>query len=109
MTEEIKKAGYHPADSNGDGSVSADEQRMYLEFKRKELEDADSRRDAMRYMTWFALMGMLFYPSGILITSLLGQEVAAKLIANIAPTYFVAISALVAAYFGANAYADKKK
>ena len=54
-------------------------------------------------------MGMLFYPSGILITSLLGQEVAAKLIANIAPTYFVAISALVAAYFGANAYADKKK
>ena len=109
MPEEIKKAGYHPADSNGDGSVSVDEQRMYLEFKRKELEDADSRRDAMRYMTWFALMGMLFYPSGILITSLLGQEVAAKLIANIAPTYFVAISALVAAYFGANAYADKKK
>ena len=109
MPEEIKKAGYHPADSNGDGKVSTDEQRMYLEFKRKELEDADSRRDAMRYMTWFALMGMLFYPSGILITSLLGQEVAAKLIANIAPTYFVAISALVAAYFGANAYADKKK
>jgi len=28
---------------------------------------------------------------------------------DIAPTYFVAISALVAAYFGANAYADGKK
>ncbi len=109
MAEEIKKAGFHPADSNGDGNVSPDEHQMYLEFKRKELEDVDARRDAMRYMTWFALMGMLFYPSGILITSLLGQEVAAKLIANIAPTYFVAISALVAAYFGANAYADKKK
>ena len=62
----------------------------------------------MRTMTWFALLGMLFYPSGILITAMLGQD-KAKLIADIAPTYFVAISALVAAYFGANAYADKKK
>ena len=30
-------------------------------------------------------------------------------LSDIAPTYFVAISALVAAYFGANAYVDKKK
>ena len=76
MGEEIKKAGFHPADTNGDGKVSPNEQEMYLEFKRKELEDADARRDAMRTMTWFALLGMLFYPLGILITSLLGQEVA---------------------------------
>ena len=109
MPEEIKKAGYHPADSNGDGSVSVDEQRMYLEFKRKELEDADSRRDAMRYMTWFALMGMFNYPAAVLITAMLGYDTAANIIGDIAPTYFVATSALVAAYFGANAYADKKK
>ena len=108
MAEEIKQAGYHPADVNGDGKVSPNEQEMYLEFKRKELEDADARRDAMRQMTWFALLGMLFYPAGILITSLLGQEKAATLIADITPTYFVAISALVAVYFGANAYADMK-
>ena len=96
-------------DTNGDGHISRQEMEMDLEFKRKELEDADARRDAMRTMTWFALLGMLFYPSGILITAMLGQDTAAKLIADIAPTYFVAISALVAAYFGANAYADKKK
>lgn len=108
MGEDIKEAGYHPADINGDGKVTPTEKDMYLEFKRKELEDADARRDAMRQMTWFALLGMLFYPVGILITSLLGQDKAAGLIADIAPTYFVAISALVAAYFGANAYADKK-
>ena len=108
MGEDIKEAGYHPADVNGDGKVSPNEQDMYLEFKRKELEDADARRDAMRQMTWFALLGMLFYPAGILITSLLEQDKAATLIADIAPTYFVAISALVAAYLGANAYADKK-
>lgn len=108
MGEDIKEAGFHPADVNGDGKVTPAEKEMYLEFKRKELEDADARRDAMRQMTWFALLGMLFYPVGILITSLLGQDKAAGLIADIAPTYFVAISALVAAYFGANAYADKK-
>ena len=96
-------------DRNGDGHISKEEMEMNLEFKRKELEDADARRDAMRKMTWFALMGMLLYPAGILITSVLGYEGTAKIIGDIAPTYFVAISALVAAYFGANAYVDKKK
>ena len=96
-------------DRNGDGHISQEEMEMNVEFKRKELEDADARRDAMRKMTWFALMGMLLYPAGILITSMLGYEETAKIIGNIAPTYFVAISALVAAYFGANAYVDKKK
>ena len=96
-------------DRNGDGHISQEEMEMNLEFKRKELEDADARRDAMRKMTWFALMGMLLYPAGILITSMLGYEGTAKIIGDIAPTYFVAISALVAAYFGANAYVDKKK
>ena len=38
---------------------------------------------------------------------MLGYEGTAKIIGDIAPTYFVAISALVAT-FGANAYADKK-
>ena len=28
----------HPADTNGDGRVSKEEEKMYLEFKRKELE-----------------------------------------------------------------------
>ena len=100
---------HHPADTNGDGVVDNREHEMYLEYKRKELEDADARRDAMRRMTWFALLGMLLYPLGILITSMLGHEGTAKIIGDIAPTYFVAISALVAAYFGANAYVDKKK
>ncbi len=114
MSEEKKTVTVDPAvvekvDSNGDGHISQEEMEMNLEFKRKELEDADARRDAMRKMTWFALLGMLLYPAGILITSVLGQEKAAEIIGDIAPTYFVAISALVAAYFGANAYADKKK
>ena len=109
MAEEIKQAGYHPADTNGDGKVSPQEEKMYLEFKRKELEDQDAQRDAMRKMTWFALAGMLLYPFTILITSLLGYDKAASIIGDIAPTYFVAISALVAAFFGAEALKGKKK
>ena len=96
------------ADSNGDGHITNEELNMHLEFKRKELEDADAQRDAMRKMTWFALLGMLFYPGAILITAMLGYDSAAKIIGDIAPTYFVAISALVAAFFGANAYSNKK-
>ena len=48
MGDEIKEAGYHPADTNGDGRVSTEEEQMYLEFKRKELEDQDAMRDAQR-------------------------------------------------------------
>jgi len=98
-----------PLDLNGDGVIDDAEREMYIEFKRKELEDQDAQRDAMRKMTWFALFGMLLYPAIILITSFIGADKAANIIGDIAPTYFVAISALVAAFFGADAIKGKKK
>jgi hypothetical protein len=94
-------------DANGDGHITKEEMEMHLEFRRKELEDADAQRDAMRKMTWFALLGMLLYPATILVTSLIGADKAAAIIGDIAPTYFVAISALVAAFFGADAIKKK--
>lgn len=94
-------------DANGDGHISKEELSMDLEFKRKRLEDQDAQRDAMRKMTWFALFGMLLYPVGIAITSWFGLDEASGLIGDIAPTYFVAISALVSVFFGANAYSAK--
>ena len=107
MTEEIKNAGFHPADSNGDGKITDEEHTMYLEFKRKELEDNDAQRDAIRKMAWFALGGLLLYPSGIFLTSLLGLDKAANLIADIAPTYFASIAVLVSAFFGADVLRKK--
>ena len=83
-----EKTGFHPADTNGDGQVSPEEQAMFLEFKRKELEDKDAQRDAIRKMAWFSLVGLLLYPFGIFLTSLFGLDQAANLIADIAPTYF---------------------
>lgn len=105
--EEIKETGYHPADTNGDGIVTDEEQAMYLEFKRKEMEDADAQRDAIRKMAWFALFGLLLYPFGIFITSAFGLSEAAGLIADIAPTYFASIAVLVSAFFGADALKGK--
>ena len=79
-----------------------------LEDKRRKMEDADAQRDSQRRMAWFALAGMLLYPSGIFFCDLFGLSTAANLLSDIAPTYFVAISALVMGFFGANAYQSKK-
>ena len=99
----MSEQNFHPADSNGDGKVDEEEHRMYMEFKRKELEDKDAQRDAIRKMAWFSLAGLFVYPIGIAFTSLLGMETAAQLIADIAPTYFASIAVLVSAFFGADA------
>lgn len=101
-------ADFHEADVNGDGKVDEDEKAMYLEFKRKRLEDEDAQRDAIRKMAWFSLAGLLVYPIGIALTSLLGMDNAAQLIADIAPTYFASIAVLVSAFFGADALKKKE-
>ena len=103
MSEEKKTVTADPAvidkvDSNGDGHISHEEMEMNLEFKMKRVGRCRCRKEMQCVnMTWFALMGMLLYPAGIFVTSFLGQEKAATIIGDIAPTYFVAISALVAA------------
>ena len=107
--EEIKAAGFHPADTNGDGKVTEEEQAMYLEFKRKELEDADAMRDAQRSMAWFALFGMLLYPAIVLIANIIGMDQAAKILGDMAAVYFVSVAAIVAAFFGAQAVGKAKK
>jgi len=108
MGEELEKNGYHPADTNGDGKVDAEEKAMYMEFKRKELEDADAMRDAQRNMTWFALFGMLMYPGMVVLTDFIELDKAAAILGDMAPTYFVAVAGLVAAFFGAQAWSGKK-
>lgn len=103
----IDAAAVAGMDANGDGHISKEEMDMHLEFKRKELEDKDAQRDAIRKMAWFSLMGLLVYPIGIALTSLLGMDKAAELIADIAPTYFASIAVLVSAFFGADALSKK--
>ena len=96
-------------DLDNDGKLDEEERAIYLEDRRRKMEDEDAKRDAERNMTWFALSGMVLYPMGIFLCTLFGMETAAMLIADIANIYVVSVSALVGAYFGFNAMGNKKK
>lgn len=108
MAEDTVKKEFHPADTNGDGKVSKAEESMYLEFKRKELEDLDAMRDAQRSMAWFALSGMLLYPFAVVLAVLFGLDQASEILGDMAATYFVAVAGIVAAFFGAQAFSKGK-
>jgi hypothetical protein len=100
-------------DLEGTGKVTQEEMDVIeriieLESRKAKEDDRDKREDAQRRMAWFALMGMLLYPVGIMLSDLFSLQQAANLLGSIAPTYFVAIAGLVAAFFGAQAWASKK-
>jgi FtsH-binding integral membrane protein len=104
---------YAQLDTDGDGIITDEEMSRAkeiaaFEHKRKMQDNEDKKEDQIRAMAWFALWGMLLYPITIIITSFLGQATAAQLVSDIAPTYFVAIAGLVAAFFGAQAYTKGK-
>jgi len=96
-------------DADGDGIITDEEMARAkeiaeFEHKRKMQENEDAKEDQIRQMAWFALWGMLLYPVLILVTAIFNIESATSTIGDIAPTYFVAIAGLVAAFFGAQAY-----
>jgi FtsH-binding integral membrane protein len=104
---------YAHLDADGDGVITDEEMAkaerlMEIEQDRARFENEDKKEDQIRAMAWFALWGMLLYPVLILATSFLGVDKAAQIIGDIAPTYFVAIAGLVAAFFGAQAYTKGK-
>ena len=108
MAEELLKKEHHHADTNGDGKVSKQEEAMYLEFKRKELDDQDAMRDAQRKIALFAMVGMLLYPFAVVLAELVGLEHGANILGDMAATYFVSVAAIVAAFFGTQAYQKGK-
>lgn len=100
-------------DADGDGIITDEEMARAkeiaeFEHKKKMQENEDKKEDQIRAMAWFALWGMLLYPILILATSFFDVGDAATIIGDIAPTYFVAIAGLVAAFFGAQAYTKGK-
>lgn len=105
-------SAFEHLDADGDGVITDEEMnkaKEVAEFKHKQAmrDNEDKKEDQIRQMAWFALWGMLLYPILILVTSFFDVDDAAQIIGDIAPTYFVAIAGLVAAFFGATAYMKK--
>ena len=100
-----KKSKYAEYDLDGDGVVTDEELDMDERLMR--LENEDKRQDAQRFMAWFALWGMLLYPSMVVISLLIGLDQAAKILGDMAAVYYVSVAAIVAAYFGTQALKKK--
>ena len=100
-----KGSQYAKYDVDGDGVVTDEELDMDERLMR--LENEDKRQDAQRFMAWFALWGMLLYPSGVVFALLIGLEQAATILGDMAAVYYVSVAAIVAAYFGTQALKKK--
>ena len=99
------ESDYNKYDIDGDGIVTDEE--LEIDERLMRLENEDKRQDAQRNMAWFALAGMLLYPSGVVIALLLGLDQAAKILGDMAAVYYVSVAAIVAAYFGTQALKKK--
>ena len=94
------------ADVDGDNVISNGELERHERMLK--IENDDNKEDQIRSMAWFALAGMLLYPFAVVIADLVELDNAAKILGDMAPTYFVSVAALVAAFFGAQAYTKGK-
>ena len=99
---------FEEADNNGSGSIEKHEwDLLLLEDKRRRIEDEDAHRDQTRKMAWFALWGMLLYPFGVVLTSLLGLDNASSIIGSMASIYFVSVAGVVSVFMGVANLAKK--
>ena len=68
MNKELEPGSeYEKYDADGDGVVTDAE--LATTERLQALEIANEKAEAQKNMCWFALFGMLLYPSGIVITS----------------------------------------
>jgi hypothetical protein len=74
----------------------------------QELRLRHERADAQRAMSWFALWGMLLYPSLVVVSEFFGMNQAASILGDMAAVYFVSVAGILAAFFGAQAWSNRK-
>ena len=81
-----------------------------IDFREREirLANENDKEDSMRYMVWYALVGMLIYPSLLIVCDIFHLNEALSHLASIAEIYFISVSGLVSVYFGSNAYSKKR-
>lgn len=94
-------------DVNKNGVIDPEEREIILEDMRRKMDDADAMRDSHRAMSWFALAGLLIYPSSVMICELVGLDKAAEHLAQMANIYYVSVAAIVGSYFGFSSMGKK--
>ena len=97
---------YAKYDQDGDGVVSDNE--LAMSEKLQQLEIQNDRADAQKNMCWLALLGMLLYPSLVVICDFLGLDKAAELLEAMSSIYFVSVGGLISVWFGSVAYTNTK-
>jgi hypothetical protein len=108
MTKKLQENSlWAAADADGDGTVTDEEIALYE--RRVRFENEDKKEDAQRNMAWFALAGMLLYPFAVVLAVALSLEAAAEILGSMASVYFVSVAAIVAAFYGGQAYSKSKK
>lgn len=94
------------ADLDGDGVIS--DQELEISRALQEQEITHERAEAQRSMAWFALWGMLLYPSLVVASEFFGLIQAAAILGAMASVYFVSVAGILAAFFGAQAFQNRK-
>jgi len=93
-------------DVDGDGTVSDEE--LVMSERMQNLSVMHEKADAQKQMCWLALLGMLLYPTLVVICDLLGLDKAAELLEAMSSIYFVSVGGLVSVWFSAQAYTNTK-
>ena len=108
-----KGSEYEKYELDGDGVVTdeeldMDERLLRLQDMKSDMENEDKKQDAQRNMAWFALFGMLLYPTLIVFCDWVMLDRASEVLSDIAPTYFVSVAAIVAAFYGKEALSARR-
>ena len=107
-TDQIQSNGNNMSKETKLDECEMVDEKLNMKEKELNIENADKREDAQRKMAWFALFGMLLYPAAVVAAACFGLDHAATVLGDIAPTYFVSVAAIVAAFYGAQAYHSAK-
>ena len=99
-------SSYAQYDTDGDGVVSDEE--IATRERLQQLEIQNEKADAQRNMCWFALWGMLLYPSLVVGSEFFELSQAAKILGDMAAVYFVSVAGILAAFFGAQAWSSRR-
>jgi len=105
VKRKLLEEGTQYADLDGDGEVSDEEIALHGKLQEQQLQH--ERADSQRAMCWFALLGLLLYPSGVIFADFFGLDQAAEILGSMASIYMVSVAGIISVFFGSQAIVSK--